>query len=313
MRLVPFAIGLILSATTVNAFGLTVQLKPPLRASKAVHGSDLVAHRSPAPGMVAPLPSIGASAALFGAANALGFGISAIFTNCHYHLDLLGTGCFAVVAWVLRGTTLTQQASAAATGLWATKLTSFLVFRALITKNDARLDQTLSTTSGQIGFWFISFLWGWLVSLPHTLAAGVPTAERPSFGAVHIAGLSLFALGFIIETAADLSKWTFKANPLNAGKFCDAGIWKLSQHPNWLGNLMIWTGILLLNAPTLLAGAAMGPGAGAAVPLLGGKILIPAYLGALCRFGTAALGSTLFLFLLFNGQGCTSCFLLLTS
>ena len=57
---------------------------------------------------------------------------------------------------------------------------------------------------------------------------------------------------------ADLQKWQFKADPANKGKFCDAGVWKLSQHPNWAGNLLMWTGITIFNAPTLLAAAGKG-------------------------------------------------------
>lgn len=249
------------------------------------------------------MPALASSTAVFGAANLLGFGISAVFKNCHYHLDLIGTGAFTVAAWALRGSaaTLTQQASAGAVILWSAKLASFLFYRALITKHDARLGETLSTTSGQIGFWVISFLWGWLVSMPHTLAAGVPAVERPAFGRCHIAGLALFAAGFLIETAADWSKWVFKASEANAGKFCDVGVWRLCQHPNWLGNLLVWTGVLVLNAPTLLCGAAMGPTAGAPVALFGGRLVVPAYLGALSRFAVAAL-SPLFLFALFSGQ-----------
>ena len=165
-----------------------------------------------------------------------------------------------MAAWALRGTTVAQQASAGAVAAWAVKLASFLFFRACITKKDLRLDETLSTFSGQFGFWFISFLWGWLVSLPHTLATGVPIGERPPFGRVHVAGLTMFALGLLLETAADLSKWFFKASSANAGKFCDVGVWNLCQHPNWFGNLLIWTGILILNSPTLLSGIGAGTG-----------------------------------------------------
>ena len=91
--------------------------------------------------------------------------------------------------------------------LWATKLASFLFYRALQVKHDARLSETLSTTSGMIGFWTISFLWGFLVSLPHVLGAGVPVGERPKFGRVHAAGVAVFLAGFLIETTADLQKW----------------------------------------------------------------------------------------------------------
>lgn len=40
------------------------------------------------------------------------------------------------------------------------------------------------------------------------------------------------------------------------------GVWQLSQHPNWLGNLLLWSGLTLLNLPTLLGtGSALARGA----------------------------------------------------
>jgi len=279
-------------------FCLTL-LAAPVAAFARVHGPTTSLRRhvitprtSHAPALVAAAP-LGTSSAIFGAANALGFAISAA-TGWHYHLDLIGTGIFAVAALALRGATLAQGCSAGAVALWACKLAGFLFYRALLVKKDARLDETLSTTSGQVGFWTISFLWGWLVSLPHTLAASVPVGERPAFGPVHVAGLVLFVAGLAIETAADWQKWLFKADAANRGKFCDVGVWRLCQHPNWFGNLALWSGILLLNAPTLLA-------VGTAPALVLGPLVVPAWLGAACRFGVAAL-SPLFLLKLFSGQ-----------
>ena len=193
------------------------------------------------------------AATTFGAASLLGFGISMV-TGVHYHLDLVGTGVFTVVALGTTGVHMRQRTSAFAVALWATKLTSFLFYRALQVKHYGRLTEPLSSTSGTFGFWFITFLWNVLVALPHTLAAGVPLASRPPFGvASDFVGLGLFALGLLIETTADYQKWTFKHDAANAGKFCDVGVWQMSQHPNWLGNIVLWTGISVLNLPTLLA------------------------------------------------------------
>jgi len=251
-------------------FCLTL-LAAPVAAFARVHGPTTSLRRhvitprtSHAPALVAAAP-LGTSSAIFGAANALGFAISAA-TGWHYHLDLIGTGIFAVAALALRGATLAQGCSAGAVALWACKLAGFLFYRALLVKKDARLDETLSTTSGQVGFWTISFLWGWLVSLPHTLAAGVPVASRPRLGWGSVGSLLLFGLGLLIETAADTQKWFFKGDPANNGKFCDVGVWSISQHPNYMGNIILWTGILLLNAPTLLAA---GSPAAAAARFLG--------------------------------------------
>lgn len=101
---------------------------------------------------VMSLGPVAASAAIFGAANAVGFGISVV-TNWHFHLDLIGTGVFALVALLVQGPGQVQQLSAAAVALWATKLSSFLFFRVLHTKRDARLEKLLSTVAGTASFW----------------------------------------------------------------------------------------------------------------------------------------------------------------
>ena len=149
---------------------------------------------------------------------------------------------------------LRQLLSAGSIALWSLKLSGFLLYRVLQTKHDLRLSEILSTNSGAFGFWFISAVWGSLVILQHVLSAGIPVGGRPRFGALtDVLGLILFLFGTWLETEADRSKWDFKTDPMNKGKFCDVGVWKSSQHPNWAGNLILWTGIWLLNAQTLCA------------------------------------------------------------
>lgn len=59
------------------------------------------------------------------------------------------------------------------------------------------------------------------------------------------AGYSLFALGFLIEAIADQQKRNFRALPQNEGKFITTGLWSWSRHPNYLGEIMLWTGLFL--------------------------------------------------------------------
>ena len=194
------------------------------------------------------------SAAIFGAANSLGFAISAM-TGSHVHIDLLGTGAFAAVAVGTMGAgEIRQRVSAGCIALWAVKLSGFLFYRALQTSHDGRLEDILSTASGAFGFWSISLAWGYMVALPHTLAAASSVAMRSRFGSfLDLAGVGLFAAGLLLETSADYQKWMFKQDARNRGTFCDVGVWQLSQHPNWAGNLIMWTGIWMLNAQNLLA------------------------------------------------------------
>ena len=199
---------------------------------------------------------LGASAKVFGAANLLGFGISCA-TGSHLHLDLIGTGAFAAAAAFTRITDLRSKLSTAAVGLWATRLASFLLFRATQLGHDVRLDGTLSTVGGAFAFWAVSFVWGWLTALPHTL--GAASARRPQLGKGGLLGAVLVVWGLLWEAGADWQKWAFKQDPANGGRFCDVGLWALSQHPNYFGNLCIWSGIFLLNlAP--LASVFLKPG-----------------------------------------------------
>eukprot|EP00547_Thalassionema_nitzschioides_P003691 CAMPEP_0194215522 /NCGR_PEP_ID=MMETSP0156-20130528/17390_1 /TAXON_ID=33649 /ORGANISM="Thalassionema nitzschioides, Strain L26-B" /LENGTH=325 /DNA_ID=CAMNT_0038944055 /DNA_START=158 /DNA_END=1135 /DNA_ORIENTATION=+ len=199
------------------------------------------------------------STLIFTAANALGWVIS-LLTGSHVHLDLIGTGAFAVAGLPsLVGVNSVSDVmssriplSGAMMTLWGTKLAGFLFFRALKTGHDVRLDDVLSTFSGTTSFWIVSLLWGLLCSLPHTLG----TTSSLSFGITADTpittklGIVLYAVGIAFETLADLQKWNFKQS--NPKGFCNVGVWSLSQHPNWFGNLLLWSGIFLINAPVLV-------------------------------------------------------------
>mmetsp|Transcript_26978 Transcript_26978/g.89508 ORF Transcript_26978/g.89508 Transcript_26978/m.89508 type:complete len:355 (+) Transcript_26978:36-1100(+) len=209
------------------------------------------------------------SVAVFGVLNLLGLGVS-LATGSHLHLDLIGTGAFAVAAATTFGPDLRSQLSAGVVSLWAIRLTSFLVYRALQIGHDARLDATLSSVGGSIAFWFISFMWGVVTLLPHSVGAGC--SQRPKMGFGAYAALALCAFGLYWEVASDLQKWFFKLDPANKGCFCNVGLWAWSQHPNYFGNLCLWAGLFLLNASPL---ARAGP-----APLVLGA-LSPLFLAAL--------------------------------
>lgn len=184
--------------------------------------------------------------------NLLGMMFSLVFPGMQYHLDLLGTGSFAVASSYMllisgvNSSLLRVQLSSWAVILWATKLAAFLFYRALKVKEDARLESTLSTKSGVVFFWLISFFWGVISSLPHALGIG-STLEGNDIGLY--SGTIIYTVGLLIESIADYQKWTWKQS--NPGKFCRTGLWSISQHPNFAGNILIWTGIAIMNVPSL--------------------------------------------------------------
>jgi hypothetical protein len=91
--------------------------------------------------------------------NLLGLGISLVFPRMQYHLDLLGTGAFALASVVLAvimnqfmDLPLRCQVSTVAVVLWSVKLAAFLFFRACKVKTDVRLEGLLSSVSGTCEF-----------------------------------------------------------------------------------------------------------------------------------------------------------------
>lgn len=190
---------------------------------------------------------------MYAGVDLLGFVVSLV-TKSHLHLDLLGTGAFCVfsVSRLLLGSSKTstlashQYASSLAVSIWAMKLAAFLFWRANQVKHDARLTDTLSTVDGMFGFWFITFLWNVCCSLPYLLGL-LSTRSHPVFTKV---GAALFGVGLVVESMADFQKCIFKQG--HPGQFCNVGLWSISQHPNFFGNLVLWAGILVMNLPALV-------------------------------------------------------------
>ncbi len=185
---------------------------------------------------------------VYAATDAVGFMIS-LATGSHVHLDLIGSGafCLASLPYIFSSSaTLSQKISSVAISIWSMKLASFLFYRATRVGHDMRLEETLSSISGTFGFWFITFLWNVCCSMPYLLGL-LSTRSDPLF--VQVGG-TIYGVGLILETVADAQKWFFKqAHP---GRFCNVGLWALSQHPNFFGNLVLWSGIFIMNIPALL-------------------------------------------------------------
>lgn len=235
------------------------------------------------------LKSIG----IYAVTDLVGFFIS-IFTGSHLHLDLIGTGAFALAALPFLWSSVTHiRWASAAIFLWGTKLALFLFYRATKVKHDARLTDVLATPQGSFQFWFITFVWNVMASLPYLIGLN---SDRESRLALVSGGL-LYLAGLTIESLADIQKYLFKQQQSSAAsQFCNVGLWKYSQHPNWFGNLLLWTGILVMNLPALIEPlSALG---GNDNEVTSGILL---RLWSVRKLIVASLGP-IFLWLLFNGQ-----------
>ena len=183
-------------------------------------------------------------------ANVLGFGMSLAQPHSHYHVDLLGTGAFALstVPSLVAGSKVPARITwtSAAVATWSVKLASFLLYRVLQRGSDTRMDGIMDNPVYCAGFWAYSAFWGVLCSLPYSLGLATLNPGNPLLVK---AGMGLFGVGLAIETAADYQKLQHKKN--HPDKFCNSGVWAYSQHPNYFGNFVLWLGILVSNASVL--------------------------------------------------------------
>jgi len=76
-----------------------------------------------------------------------------------------------------------------------------------------------------------------------------------------IVGICITALGFVLESMSDLQK--SKAKKKNPGRFVDTGLFRLVRCPNYLGEILFWTGVFVsgttsLNSPLQWIAAVFG-------------------------------------------------------
>ena len=59
-------------------------------------------------------------------------------------------------------------------------------------------------------------------------------------------GAVIWFIGFFFEFLGDLQLSQFIANPENKGKLMTSGLWSLTRHPNYFGEVSQWWGIFLI-------------------------------------------------------------------
>jgi steroid 5-alpha reductase family enzyme len=159
---------------------------------------------------------------------------------------------FVLVAWtsLLAASHVGERGwlLAGLTTIWGLRLAGYLLWRKWGQPEDPRY-AALRERSGP-RFWLTSLgivfglqgLLIWLVSLPLQMAI-------PRGGPLRLvdgAGLGLWVVGFLFESVGDWQLARFKAQPANAGRVCDRGLWRYTRHPNYFGDFLVWWGLWLL-------------------------------------------------------------------
>ena len=132
--------------------------------------------------------------------------------------------------------------------MWAVRLGSFLFMRIHKDKKDGRFDSIKTSFSQFFMTWTLQGMWVFICSSAALVAIANPTGVV--INSVFIIGLALFILGFVVEVIADNQKTAFRSIPDNKDQFINEGLWARSRHPNYFGEITLWTGITVMGIST---------------------------------------------------------------
>ena len=186
--------------------------------------------------------------------SAIGFKYYIWFISIGYGLSIAGIGIvFLAAAFTGRGGT------AAGAGLFAVcamlvvyglRLAGYLAVREFRSTYNQKMqgeikDGKLIPMPAKIAMWITVAL----LYACQTAPAGFRIVNGKGTDVFVIIGLVLMIGGVILEAAADLQK--AEAKKKDPGRFVDTGLYRFVRCPNYLGELVLWTGVLISGLPVL--------------------------------------------------------------
>ncbi len=133
--------------------------------------------------------------------------------------------------------------------LWAGRLGIFLFVRVKRSGNDSRFDAIKQSFPRFLFAWTAQGLWITFTLAP---AMAVILSERQrGIDLFFIMGSLVWIFGYLFEVVADLQKYRFKSNSENKGQFINSGLWSISRHPNYFGEITLWVGVTIIAFPVL--------------------------------------------------------------
>jgi protein-S-isoprenylcysteine O-methyltransferase Ste14 len=86
-------------------------------------------------------------------------------------------------------------------------------------------------------------LWVLFIFMTMSIGGGIHAAP---FGTGAILGILLFVFGSWMNSWAEYQRHAWKRNPDNKGKLYTQGLFRISMHPNYLGDVILFSGISLI-------------------------------------------------------------------
>ena len=170
--------------------------------------------------------------------------------------DLTGSLTYLTVIWFvffssnnLSGLNIQNLIVVTLISIWAIRLGTFLFGRIHKDGEDKRF-RTIKTSASQFFMtWTLQGMWVSICTMCAITA--ISSSQGIIANALFYLGLAFFIVGFAIEVVSDQQKSAFRAVPENKEKFITSGLWSKSQHPNYFGEILLWSAIALLSISSL--------------------------------------------------------------
>jgi len=136
--------------------------------------------------------------------------------------------------------------------IWGLRLGLYLLWRWRKHGPDRRYVTMMAAAQKERGWGYAraSLLLVFALQLPLQFIVSLPVqlgqmGGRP-LGPVGWLGGALAVVGVLFESIGDFQLVAFKADPANAGKVLQTGLWRYTRHPNYFGDACVWWGFWVI-------------------------------------------------------------------
>jgi steroid 5-alpha reductase family enzyme len=133
--------------------------------------------------------------------------------------------------------------------VWASRLGIYLFRRVRNDGKDVRFEKAKRHFFWFLQYWMGQALWVSLTACAAIIAILSP--EEDALPVLAIVGMVLWISGFTIESISDYQKRVFRKENNSSESFIHTGFWARSRHPNYFGEITLWTGIAVIALNTL--------------------------------------------------------------
>ncbi len=139
----------------------------------------------------------------------------------------------------------------AAVTVWAVRLAAHLIARHAKMQGEDPRYRKMRENGGDDWWWkslfkvfILQALILWVTAAPvHSVIAAPDGMTLSVFGLI---GLALFLAGFAVEWIADAQLAHHRAKASSKGEVLSTGLWAWCRHPNYLGEIIVWTGLAIV-------------------------------------------------------------------